>query len=220
MSKGKIQKFEENLTFDNIFQPLYEEIISGFPLKGKWNEEYFHNSNPIVLELACGKGEYSIGLAEKYPDKNFIGIDIKGSRIWRGAKTAFDNKIKNVAFLRIQISLLEHCFDKDEVSEIWITFPDPHPRTSRYRRRLTSPNFLRKFMNIIKKDGHIHLKTDDQGLFDYTLDVIDEKGHYLLAHTRDIYKTDSFDEVKSIQTFYEKMFLEQNLPIHYLKFRL
>jgi tRNA (guanine-N7-)-methyltransferase len=223
VGKGKILKFAEVAEFGNVIQPDYKEVISGFSLKGKWAEEYFKNSNPIVLELACGKGEYTVNLAEKNADINYIGIDYKGARIWRGAKTAFENEFKNVAFLRIQIDWIEHCFAKDEINEIWITFPDPHPRKPKSRKRLTSPNFLNKFRNILQKDGIIHLKTDNMGLFDFTIDVINKSGHNLLEQTRDVYKTGCRDNaciVCNIQTFYEKMFLAKGLPIYYLKFNL
>ena len=220
MGKYKLQRFAEVAEFGNVIQPDYKDVIVSFDLKGIWAKEYFKNDNPIVLEVACGKGEYAVNLAKRNPDINYIGIDYKGARIWRGAKTAFENGYKNVAFLRIQIDWIEHCFAKDEISEIWTTFPDPHPRNSRSRRRLTSPNFLNKFNNILKADGIIHLKTDNEGLFDYTLDVIKESGHKLLEHTRDVYRSELENEVTSIQTFYEKIFLSQGMPIYYLKFKL
>ncbi len=220
MGKGKLAKFAEVHNFGNVLEPLYPEISAGFRLKGKWASDFFKNDYPIVLELACGKAEYAVILGERNPEINYIGVDIKGARIWRGAKTAFEKGLKNVGFLRIQIDLIEHCFAKDEISEIWLTFPDPFPRLPRTRKRLTSPNFLNKFRKILKPEGIIHLKTDNAGLFDYTHEVIKDDNHKLLKSTRDVYNTELPEEVRTIQTFYEKMFLEEGLPIHYLKFRI
>ena len=218
--KGKLYKFAEVHKFDNVIEPFYDEIVGGFNLKGKWNEMFFKNDNPIVLELACGKGEYTVGLAERNPEINYIGLDVKGARMWRGASTAIEKGLKNAAFLRIQINLIEHCFAQNEISEIWITFPDPQPRKPKERKRLTSPNFLNKYRNIIKADGFIHLKTDNIFLFDYTLEVIKNESHNLIEFSRDIHKSELHDDIKSIKTFYEKMFLDEGMPILYLKFKL
>ncbi|MFH0865607.1 MAG: tRNA (guanosine(46)-N7)-methyltransferase TrmB [Bacteroidota bacterium] len=220
MTKRKLQKFAELGTFENVFQPKNVDFIyNGFFLKGKWASEYFINSNPVILELGCGKGEYTTGLAEKYPGKNFIGIDIKGERLWKGSKTALDKKINNVAFIRTQIEHINYFFNKDEVSEIWITFPDPQPNKPKTKKRLISPKFLDRYMKILVPGGIIHLKTDNVPLFDYSLDVIKNAGHNLLYKTHDLYGNELIDDVLSIKTFYEKMFLEEGLPICYLKFQ-
>lgn len=219
-SKGKLERFAENLTFPNLFQPKYEDLTEGFHLKGKWNKEIFKNDNPIVLEVGCGKGEYTIGLGRKYPDKNFIGMDLKGARLWRGCKTSNDEKMDNIAFIRSKIEHIESFFDTNEISELWITFPDPQPKYSKRNKRLTSQRFLNKYRNILKSDAIIHLKTDNELLFDYTLEVIDEFNHTLHISVKDIYHYDGLEEVKSIKTFYEKLFSEQGYDINYLNFTL
>ena len=221
MGKNKLERFAENLTFPNLFQPLWEDLSkTPFQLKGKWNSDFFKNSNPIILELACGKGEYTVGLAKLHPNKNYIGIDRQGARLWRGCKTSNDDKMGNVAFIRTQIQYLEFLFDKNEVDEIWITFPDPQPNKSNIKKRLTSPNMINRYAKVLKPNGIIHLKTDSVFFFDYTLDVITEKGYEIIQRTRDLYSEFPNDEVASIQTFYEQMWLNQGLKIHYLKFRL
>ena len=164
MGKNKLVRFAENKTLPNVIQPTRDEAIKGFWLKGKWKKEYFKNENPIILELGCGKGEYSVNMAKSFPDKNFIGIDIKGARFWFGAKEAYASEIKNVAFLRTQIELIEYFFDTDEVDEIWITFPDPQIKYKRTKHRLTNPEFLNRYKKILKDDGIIHLKTDSEFL--------------------------------------------------------
>ena len=221
-SKNKLKRFRENETFSNLFQPGREELLNdNFALKGKWNKEYFKNDRPIVLELGCGKGEYTLGLSERFPDKNFIGIDIKGARIWRGAKTALEQQRSNVAFIRMQIELIEKTFETGEVSEIWITFPDPQIKYKRTKHRLTNPEFLKRYKNILKDDGLIHLKTDSEFLHGYTIGLLQGLGHDILYAHHDIYvNTYAPEEVVNIQTFYEKQFLEQGKAITYLKFRL
>ncbi len=218
--KNKLRRFAENLTFDNLFQLHYEELKDGFYLKGRWNDEYFKNSGDIVLELGCGKGEYTTGLAERYPEKNFIGVDIKGSRLYVGLKYAQDKELSNVAFIRTRINLIEFCFAKNEVSEIWITFPDPQPRRSRSRRRLTSTRFLQDYTRFLKPDGIIHLKTDNIIVYEATLDVIREEGHELLFSSDDIYASGIDNELTQIQTFYERKWLDHGTRIKYLQFRL
>ncbi|MBI3503092.1 MAG: tRNA (guanosine(46)-N7)-methyltransferase TrmB [Bacteroidetes bacterium] len=220
MPKNKLQRFAELKTFENVFEFLFTERLTDFKLKGKWNSEYFKNENPIVLELGCGKGEYSIGLAEKYPKKNFIGIDIKGARIWRGSKNAQEKKLSNVCFLRTQIEFIESCFSKDEVNEIWITFPDPQP--NKEKKRLTHPIFLNRYKNILKPNGIIHLKTDSTELYEFTLEVIAENKLKLLDSTIDLYGNSNSerDEVKMIKTHYEKLFTAQGKKITYLQFQL
>ena len=221
-SKNKLKRFKENETFANVIQPKRDELLSGqFLFKGRWNELYFNNNNPIVLELGCGKGEYSVGLAKKNPNKNFIGIDIKGARFWRGAKTAIEENIANVAFVRMQIELIEKCFEQGEVSEIWITFPDPQIKYKRTKHRLTNADFLRRYENILSKDGYIHLKTDSEFMHGYTLGLLHGLGHNILYANHNIYNSDGVPtDVTEIQTFYEQFYLEQNKPITYIRFQI
>lgn len=219
-SKKKLRKFAENLTFPNLFQPDYEAIKDDFFLKGKWRDDFFKNDNPIVLELGCGKGEYTVGLARKYGEQNFIGVDVKGARLWRGCKTSNEEKMTNVAFVRTKIQLIEKLFAPDEVDEVWITFPDPQPKYSKRNKRLTSQVFLQRYAKIVKPGAVFHLKTDNEPLFDYTLEVIEENGHILLEAVKDLYSHNGFEEVKAIKTHYEKLFTEQGYVINYLEFRL
>jgi tRNA (guanine-N7-)-methyltransferase len=221
-SKNKLKRFKENETFVNVFQPTREEVVADqFPLKGKWNTDFFKNDHPIVLELGCGKGEYSVGLAERSPDKNFIGIDIKGARFWRGAKTAVENGMHNVAFLRTQIELIEHCFAANEVSEIWITFPDPQIKYKRTKHRMTNAAFLDNYKKILKTNGLMHLKTDSEFMHGYTLGLLHGAGHEVLYANHNIYKNEGAPaEVTGIQTFYESQYLEVNKPITYIQFRI
>ena len=194
--------------------------MEGFEYKGRWAKDFFKNENPLILELGCGKGEYTVHLGRKYPEKNFIGLDIKGARMWRGARTANDECLKNVAFLRTQIQLIEYYFDKNEVSEIWIVFPDPQPRSPRARKRLTSPEFIDRYKNILKPDGIIHLKTDNEMLFDYTIKRIREHGYNLIYKNEDLYNSGLQEDVVMVRTFYEQMWLEEGRKICYLKFQL
>jgi tRNA (guanine-N7-)-methyltransferase len=221
-SKNKLKRFKENETFSNVFQPTREEVISNqLPLKGKWRTDFFKNNNPIVLELGCGKGEYSVGLAQRNPNKNFIGIDIKGARFWRGAKTAVENEIHNVAFLRTQIELIEHCFDADEVDEIWITFPDPQIKYKRTKHRMTNAEFLNNYKKILKPNGLMHLKTDSEFMHGYTLGLLHGLGHEVIYANHNVYKNEGAPaDVTSIQTFYESQYLEVNKPITYIQFRI
>ena len=221
-SKNKLKRFKENETFVNVFQPTREEVVADqFPLKGKWNSDFFKNDHPIVLELGCGKGEYSVGLAERSPDKNFIGIDIKGARFWRGAKTAVENGLHNVAFVRTQIELIEHCFAANEVSEIWITFPDPQIKYKRTKHRMTNAAFLDNYKKILQPNGLMHLKTDSEFMHGYTLGLLHGAGHEVLYANHNIYKNEGApDEVTGIQTFYESQYLEVNKAITYIQFRI
>jgi tRNA (guanine-N7-)-methyltransferase len=212
MGQKKLLRFEELKSFPNVLQ---------FPsdIKNKWNN-FFGNDNPITLELACGKGEYAIGLARIYPKKNFIGIDIKGNRIWKGAKTALDENLKNVAFLRIQIDKLEDYFALNEVSEIWITFPDPQLRFSKMKKRLTHPKFLRLYQSILKSNALIHLKTDSPDLYNFTKTIIDLYELELLADMDDLYKKDVLNDALKIKTHYESLDIAQSNKVHYLAFRI
>lgn len=219
--KDKIRKFRENLTFECLIQPTTEEVFGKeHPIKGHWHEKVFKNQNPIVLELGCGKGEYTIALSQRYPDKNFIGVDIKGARLWKGAKYATENALPNVAFLRTRIEFITSLFAENEVSEIWVTFADPQP--NKPKKRLTSHQFLAKYKTFLKPDGIIHLKTDSILLHESTLEVIREGGHKLLEANNDIYAPESHvaEEITSIKTFYESQFLAKGMPITYLKFVL
>ena len=192
-----------------------------FPLKGKWNKEFFKNDNPIVLELGCGKGEYSVGLAERFPEKNFIGIDINGARFWRGAKTAVETGMNNVAFVRTQIELIHHIFTQNEVSEIWITFPDPQIKYKRTKHRMTNSAFLDNYKKILKPNGLMHLKTDSEFMHGYTLGLLHGLGYEVLYANHNIYKNEGAPaEVTGIQTFYESQYLEVNKSITYIQFRI
>ena len=221
-SKNKLKRFKENDTFGNVFQPTREVVVSDqFSLKGKWNQNYFKNNNPIVLELGCGKGEYSIGLADKYQNKNFIGIDLKGARFWRGAKTAVENGLKNVAFIRTQIELINHIFDENEVDEIWITFPDPQIKYKRTKHRMTNSQFLKLYKKVLKPDGIINLKTDSEFMHGYTLGLLHGEGHEVIYSNHNVYVNEgSPEEVTALQTFYEKQYLEINKAITYIRFKI
>lgn len=221
-SKNKLKRFKENETFGNVYQPSREELVeSKFDLKGQWSKNVFNNQNPIVIELGCGKGEYSVGLARRYPNKNFIGIDIKGARFWRGAKTAVEEDLKNVAFLRIQIELVAFAFEEGEVNEIWITFPDPQIKYKRTKHRMTNTQFLDLYKKILTPDGVVNLKTDSEFMHGYTLGLLHGEGHEVLYANHDVYNNEgSPDEVTGIQTFYEEQYLEQDKPITYIRFKI
>ncbi len=221
MGKDKLRRFAENLTFGCMIQPEFEEIFHrDHPLKGRWHEDFFHNGKPIVLELGCGKGEYTIALAQRDPDRNYIGIDIKGARMWRGAKTATEREMKNVAFVRTRIEFINSFFGEGEIAEIWITFPDPQLKTRRAKKRLTAPLFLERYAQMLAEDGVINLKTDSQHLFAYTSAVIDHFSLPCEVANDDIYGSGYADEVLSVKTAYEQMFLERGLPITYTRFSL
>jgi len=196
-------------------------VASDYELKGQWRTKVFKNNNPLVLELGCGKGEYAVALAQKYPNKNFIGVDIKGARFWRGAKTALEEDIPNVVFLRTQIELIDHAFAENEVDEIWITFPDPQIKYKRTKHRLTNAKFLERYKHILKPEGEVHLKTDSEFMHGYTLGLLHGAGHDVLYANHNVYKQEgSPEEVTSIQTFYESQYLEQNKAITYIRFKI
>lgn len=223
MGKDKIRRFEENKTFDNVVQPTREEAINNFHLKGKWREKFFQNDHPIVLELGCGKGEYTVAMARRDANRNFIGVDIKGARFWRGAKTAIEEGLDNVGFIRTQIELIDHLFDHNEVDEIWITFPDPQIKFRRTKHRLTHPEFLDRYAKILKPEGTVNLKTDSEFLHGYTHGVIQLLGHKVLKSSHDVYHPDHADIpsiVTEVQTFYESKFLQENKKITYISFSL
>lgn len=219
MGKDKFKRFQENLTFKNLVQPEFDEIFrKDYKLKGHWHRDFFGNDNPIVLELGCGRGEYTVNLAERFPDKNFLGIDIKGARMWRGAKTATENNIANAGFLRTRIEFINSFFAKDEVAEIWITFPDPQLKKDRIKKRLTSPEFLTYYSDFIAIGGSVNLKTDSQHLHEYTKAVAECSDLSIESCCNDIYGTGFADDVLSIKTRYESLFLAEGLPITYLRF--
>lgn len=220
MAKNKLKKFAQLEDYPHVVQPLLDDLQNGFTLKGKWNKKFFKNDNPLVLELGCGMGEYSVGLAEKFPNKNFIGIDIKGARMWQGATQSLEKGMKNVGFLRIRIDWIEQCFAKTEVDEIWITFPDPQLKRRRANKRLTHPEFLKRYNNILKKNAPIHLKTDSQFLHGFTLGIITGENHILEDSTHDLYNSPVKREHMEIKTHYEQIYLNKGLPITYLRFRL
>ena len=219
-SKNKLKRFKENDTFENVFQPTREELVEGiFKPKGNWNKNIFNNDNPIVLELGCGKGEYTVGLAKRYPNKNFIGIDIKGARFWRGAKTALEENIPNAKFIRTQIELIDHVFTENEVNEIWITFPDPQIKYQRTKHRMTNLQFLERYKKVLNPNGIVHLKTDSEFMHGYTLGLLHGAGHEVQYANHNIYKQEgSPAEVTEIQTYYESQYLEQDKPITYIRF--
>lgn len=221
MAKRKLKKFAEVSSFNNCFFLSFEQSREGgLPLKGNWNTNYFKNNNPIIVELGCGKGEYTIGLAKRFPDKNFIGVDIKGNRIWTGAKAAIENKLDNVAFIRTRIDFIDTCFSTNEVSEIWITFPDPQPQKSRIRNRLTHTLFINRYKEILMPKGIINLKTDNEPFYDFTKEMILENKLNFIDGTNNLYEDiNTRDEVlTSIKTYYEKKFSDLGFKICYLKF--
>ncbi|MCB0468893.1 MAG: tRNA (guanosine(46)-N7)-methyltransferase TrmB [Aequorivita sp.] len=220
-SKNKLKRFRDNETFSNVVQPSREEVLgNSLKLKGNWRKDFFKNKNPLVLELGCGKGEYSVNLAKTNPDVNFLGIDIKGARFWKGAKTALEKGLHNVGFLRTQIELVDHIFDENEVDEIWITFPDPQIKYKRTKHRLTNQDFLRKYKKILKPSGVVNLKTDSEFMHGYTLGLLhglEEEIEY--AH-HDVYGSQGAPEaVTNIKTFYEQQYLEIGKKITYIRFK-
>ncbi|MDR0510128.1 MAG: tRNA (guanosine(46)-N7)-methyltransferase TrmB [Rikenellaceae bacterium] len=221
MGKDKLKRFAENLTFECMVQPAFEEIFRrDHPLKGRWGADFFGNDNPIVLELGCGRGEYTVAMARRFPERNFIGVDIKGARMWRGAKSATEEGLANVAFLRTRIEFIGSFFGEGEASEIWITFPDPQLRKNRIKKRLTAPSFLAQYASFLQPCGAVHLKTDSRHLHLYTLAVAQANGLSVEAACDDIYGTGFADELLSISTAYEEQYLLRGVPITYLRFTL
>ncbi len=219
-SKNKLKRFRENETFPNVIQPEREGILAGLDIRGHWRDWFAHDG-PITLELGCGKGEYTVELARRYPDRNFIGIDIKGARLWRGAKTALEDGLDNVCFLRTQIELIDRVFSPGEVDEIWITFPDPQIKYKRTKHRLTNPDFLDRYRSILKQSGSIHLKTDSEFLHGYTLGLLQSNMGTVVYANHDVYRNHGApDVVTEVQTFYEKQYLSHGKAITYLQFRL
>ncbi len=218
MGKGKLEKFAEMKNFSNVIQPDIKQYVGkDFELKGNW-QKFFGNNNPLILELGCGKGEYTVGLAQKYPDKNFIGIDIKGARIYTGAKKALEMQLKNVAFIRTKIDFIETFFAEDEVLEIWLPFPDPQRK--KQKRRLLNAKFLNLYKKVLVHNGIIHLKTDNPRLYEYTLKILEYNGIKPLVATDDLYNSGITGDAVEIQTYYERMFLEEGKKINYIEFQL
>ena len=221
MGKNKLKKWAELEEFSFVIQPSMEEVFGrDHPLKGRWHRDIFRNNNPLVLELGCGKGEYTTGLAESDRSRNYLGIDIKGARMWRGAKTANEKGLKNVAFLRTRIEFITSLFGKDEVDEIWITFPDPQLKKRRADKRLTSPRFLNSYRKFLKPGGLVHLKTDNQELYSKSMAVLEHNRLDILMSSDDIYGGPTGSQLPDIVTHYEKMFLAEGIPIKYIRFRL
>ncbi len=223
MSKGKLAKFADMKRYENVFQYPFSVIENvPFEMKGKWHEQYFGNDNPIVLELGCGRGEYTVGLAKMFPDINFVGVDIKGARMWTGATAALNEGLKNVAFLRTNIEIIDRFFSKDEVQEIWLTFSDPQMKN--VHKRLTSTFFMERYRHFLVNNGIIHLKTDSNFLFTYTTYMAKKNSLPVLFRTEDLYHTDGLDEetrsILGIQTYYESQWIERGLNIKYMKFYL
>ena len=216
MGKNKLEHFIESATFPHFFQPDFETLDAGFEFKGCWANSFFENDYPITVELGCGKGEYTVGMARKFPDRNFIGIDVKGARMWRGAKTAVEEDLLNVAFIRLKVEQLKYCFADNELDEIWITFPDPQLRKSDRRKRLTAPRFLEMYKAILRPGGKVHLKTDNRTFFDYSKMMVDEAQLNVIFETCDLYNSGYIGEASEIQTFYEKKYLQDKVPINYL----
>jgi tRNA (guanine-N7-)-methyltransferase len=225
MGKNKLARFEENTAFPCLIQPKSNEVLNAdHSLKGKWKQEFFRNENPLILELGCGKGEYAIGLSRIFPNKNFIGMDIKGARLWRGARTVNEEKLPNVGFIRSKIDFTGSFFAEGEVDEIWLTFSDPQPKKE--RKRLTSPIFIERYKKFLKKDGIINVKTDSDLLYGYTLDQIKEHDHHLLTSNNDIYngfierQSEELKKILSIRTHYESIWLKNGIKIKYISFQL
>ena len=243
MGKNKLARWTELGSFDKVYQPKISDISTGdHQVKGKWKKEIFKNDNPVILELGCGKGEYSVGLAGRFPGNNYIGVDIKGARMWRGAKTADEKKLPNIGFIRTRIEFINSFFTTDEIDEIWITFPDPHSGPKNSNKRLTSPSFLNIYRQFLKNNGIVHLKTDNTELYNYTKNTVTGNELEILFATNDLYcdnikaETDSPapekglsssgkrkvipDDILSIRTHYESLFLKKGLKINYISFRL
>lgn len=220
-SKNKRKRFNENANFNNVIQPTREEVVEGrFPFRGKWRQ-FFNNDNPIIIELGCGKGEYTVGLAQRNPNVNYIGIDIKGARFWRGAKTAVESGMPNVAFVRSQIELITFIFDENEVDEIWITFPDPQIKYKRTKHRMTNVEFLNRYKKILKNEGFVNLKTDSEFMHGYTLGLLHGLGYEIVYANHNIYHNlGAPSEVTEIKTFYEQQYLQINKAITYIRFKI
>jgi tRNA (guanine-N7-)-methyltransferase len=228
MGKDKLRKWKENADFNHVFEPDLQEAVKGLDgeMKGKWASEVFKNDNPITLELGCGKGEYTVGLARMNPDRNFVGVDIKGHRFWRGAKTAKEESLPNVAFLRTRLEFIERYFEKDEVSEVWLTFSDPQPKDEKGSKRITSPMYIERYKKILKPGSIINVKTDSVLLYDLSKEGYQEKGYEILLDSQDVYGElverveEDLKNALEIKTFYEKRWLSEGKKIHFLQLKV
>lgn len=227
MAKKKLAHFAEMKRMHCVYEPDNETMVRGdHPIKGRWNDAHFGNNKPLTVELGCGKGEYAVAMGRRYPDRNFVGVDVKGARLWRGAKTVNEEGIDNVAFLRIKIEFAHHFFAAGEVDEIWLTFSDPQPKDKKETKRLTGKHFLERYTRFLKPDGLVHLKTDSAFLYRATMETLSKGGHPIRFNTSDLYGeglsrlNDDRRELLQVKTFYEQKFLAQNKPIHYLCFNL
>ena len=223
MAKRKLQRFAENATFTHFFQPEWDELSSGFLLRGKWNDDFFKNGNPVIIEMGCGKGEYTVDLSDKYPERNFIGIDKKGARMWKGGKTSHENAMPNVAFVRSHAEMVGSIFEAGEVDELWITFPEPQPNSPRSKKRFTSSQFLDRYRSILKPGGIIHLKTDSELVYESTLELVLAENYPLQYSCDDLYQNAAIEQLKDVmevQTHYEKIWLGKGFKIKYLSFSL
>jgi tRNA (guanine-N7-)-methyltransferase len=220
MAKNKLKKFDEMDAFPHVFQFSFDDFRAGkpFEMRGEWGKQFFGNDNPIVLELGCGRGEYTVGLAKLFPEKNFIGIDIKGARMWTGARQAQEEKLSNVAFLRTKIELVSHFFSENEVSEIWLTFPDPQMKKT--TKRMTATNFMAQYQRFMCSGGIVHLKTDINFMFTYTREMVEANHYRVLLCTNDLYHSNITDNILNIKTYYEQQWLARGISIKYLKFEL
>jgi tRNA (guanine-N7-)-methyltransferase len=221
VGKDKLKRFRELESIERVIQPTFEEIYQkDYRLKGRWKQEVFGNDQPLVIELGCGKGEYTVGMARRYPEKNFLGVDIKGARIWKGAVQARDEDLDNVAFLRTRIEFINSFFAAGEADELWITFPDPQEKKRRRKKRLTGAPFLNSYRQFLVDGGRVNLKTDNRNLFLFTRDLVEHNGLSIERQSEDLYNSGWEDETVSIRTYYEQRFLEEGLPIHFIQFRL
>lgn len=219
MGKNKLQKFADMNTYPNVVQVTFRQIQEqGFQYKGCWSKSFFGNDKPLILELGCGKGEYTVKLATRFPEYNYIGIDIKGSRMWKGATQALEKELKNVAFLRTNIENIRMFFAENEVAEIWLTFPDPQMKKT--RKRMTATNFIANYRQVMVQNGTIHLKTDSNFMYRYTEAMVAENGFEVIRKTDDLYASDMLDEILSTKTFYEKQWLDRGITIKYIGFKL
>lgn len=227
MGKGKLKKWNENKTFSHVYEPSLQEIIDGKEfMKGEWHKDVFGNDRPITLELGCGKGEYSVALARKYPERNFIGVDIKGHRFWRGAKTSHEEGLSNVAFLRTRIEFIAQFFNPNEIDEIWLTFSDPQPKDEKGTKRLTSPKFIERYKKFMKPGGLIHVKTDSPLLYEYTLEALEKEKYEILMNSNDVHGTlvhevdEDLAEILSVRTHYEQIWSAKGRSINYIRFKV
>jgi len=220
VGKNKLSKFADMEVFPHVFQVSAHDLREGvsFDMKGKWNELFFKNNHPIVLELGCGKGEYTVGLGKLYPKKNFVGVDIKGARLWTGAKESFEKGMSNVAFLRTNIEMIHYFFAENEISEIWLTFPDPQMK--KVTKRLTATNFMKSYQQFVKPNGLIHLKTDSNFMFTYTCEMVKVNNYPIVFSNNDLYASNLNDTILGIKTYYEQQWLDRGLTIKYIQFVL